>query len=87
VAGIFDWQEFIALYLRLGGVPPCQEAEFFFDLWTKTRNTVGCVDARQLFDTAMPDEVKFALAGHIFAPYLFVDECESLLEHLRRTRA
>lgn len=86
VDGIMDWQEFVDLYQSLGGIPPCQEAEFFFSLWSMTRNCVGCVDARALFDTVMPKEVKFALAGHVFAPYLYIDQCELLLSHLKEAQ-
>jgi aminoglycoside phosphotransferase (APT) family kinase protein len=79
---LMPWTEFLAVYIEAGGEPPCAEAEFFYKLWTKTRNAVGCVDAQTLFDTAMPTEMRFALAGHIFAPYMFVDQCETLIEHL-----
>jgi aminoglycoside phosphotransferase (APT) family kinase protein len=84
---LMDWREFLALYRDAGGPPPCDEAVFFFDLWTKTRNSVGCVAAQRLFDTALPRETKFALAGHVFAPYLCIDECESLMAHLKNGRA
>jgi aminoglycoside phosphotransferase (APT) family kinase protein len=84
VEPLIPWSEFLAAYRHAGGEPPCVEAEFFYKLWTKTRNAVGCVDAQTLFDTAMPTEMRFALAGHVFAPYMFVDQCETLIEHLAR---
>jgi aminoglycoside phosphotransferase (APT) family kinase protein len=87
VEPIMPWSEFLDIYLKMGGVPPCTEAEFFFDMWSKTRNSVGCVDAQFLFDTALPDEVKFALAGHVFAPYLYIDECESVIRHVKKGHA
>ncbi|VWX50206.1 phosphotransferase family protein [Novosphingobium sp. 9U] len=82
VEPLVGWDRFLALYLEAGGTPPCEEAAFFYDLWTRTRNAVGCVDAQTLFDNHMPTEMRFALAGHIFAPYMFVDQCETLLSHL-----
>ena len=85
VERIMDWQEFLAIYREAGGVEPCPEAEFFFDLWSKTRNGIGCVDAQSLFDTAMPEEVKFALAGYVFGPYMYLECCEVLLAHLKKS--
>ena len=86
VEALMPWSEFLELYLAFGGVPPCQQAEFFFALWSKTRNGIGCVDAQFLFDTAMPDEVKFALAGHVFGPYMYIDQCETLVAHLKNAQ-
>jgi len=82
VEPIVGWGAFLAAYIAAGGAAPCEEASFFYDLWTRTRNAVGCVDAQTLFDRHMPNEMRFALAGHIFAPYMFVDQCEVLLRHL-----
>lgn len=82
VEGLMPWDDFLKIYFDAGGEPPCPEAEFYFRLWTATRNAVGCVDAQTLFDTTMPNEMRFALAGHIFAPYMFVDQCEMLIDHL-----
>jgi aminoglycoside phosphotransferase (APT) family kinase protein len=82
---LMPWAEFLGIYREAGGAPPCEEAEFFFKLWTKTRNAVGCVDAQALFDTVMPMEMRFALAGYVFAPYMFVDQCQTLIEHLAAT--
>jgi aminoglycoside phosphotransferase (APT) family kinase protein len=82
---LMPWSEFLAVYRDAGGEPPCVEAEFFYKLWTKTRNAVGCVDAQTLFDTVMPTEMRFALAGYVFAPYMFVDQCQTLIEHLAGT--
>lgn len=82
VEGLIPWPDFLQAYRQAGGAAPCEEAEFFYRLWTKTRNAVGCVHAQTLFDTAMPGEMRFALAGHVFAPYMFVDQCETLIEHL-----
>ena len=80
VEPLMNWQEFLALYLSFGGTAPCEEAGFFFDLWIKARNAIGCVAGKKLFDTAMPHEVKIALVGHVFGPYLYIDECESLIQ-------
>ncbi|MET0546999.1 MAG: phosphotransferase family protein [Caulobacterales bacterium] len=87
VQPMMPWDDFMAIYLEHGGVAPCQEAEFFFDLWSRTRNAIGCVDAQRLFDTHLPDEVKFALAGHIFGPYMYLDQCQTLIEHLKTKQA
>lgn len=84
VEGLMPWHDFMDVYLGEGGVPPCEEAAFFFNLWSKVRNSIGCVDVQAIFDTVMPDEVKFALAGYVFAPYLYIDECESLIKHLKQ---
>jgi aminoglycoside phosphotransferase (APT) family kinase protein len=86
VEGFMPWPEFLAAYREAGGPAPCDEAEFFYHLWTMARNGVGCVDAQALFDTVMPGEMRFALAGHVFAPYMFVDQCETLIEHLAKSR-
>lgn len=83
VESIMSWQDFLDRYISSGGAQPCQEVEFFFSLWSKVRNSIGCVDAQSIFDKQMPDELKFALAGHVFAPYLYIDECESLLSHMK----
>jgi hypothetical protein len=83
VEGLIDWQSFLAHYHEHGGPALSAESAFFFDLWSKTRNSIGCVDAQRLFDTVLPDEVKFALAGHVFGPYMYLDECESLIAHLK----
>lgn len=82
VEPMMAWDDFLGLYREAGGAQPCEDAGFFYDLWTRTRNAVGCVDAMTLFDNHMPTEMRFALAGHVFAPYMFVDQCEALLRHL-----
>ena len=87
VESLMPWSDFLDLYLSFGGVPPCQEADFFFGLWSQARNGIGCVDAQCMFDTVMPDEVKFALAGHVFGPYLYIDQCETLIAHLKKGHA
>lgn len=84
VEPLMPWTEFLALYHGFGGITPCEESAFFFDLWTKARNSIGCVAGGRLFDTALPHETKFALVGHVFAPYLWLEECESLIAHLKR---
>jgi aminoglycoside phosphotransferase (APT) family kinase protein len=83
IESIYEWDDFIKLYVSHGGSQPCDEAEFFFTLWSKVRNAVGCVDSQAIFDNDMPDEIKFALSGHVFGPYLYIDESESLIKHLR----
>ena len=82
IAPLMDWDEFLAIYLAHGGIAPCPETDFFFDLWQQARNTIGCVEGQALFDTGMTDDVKFALAGHVFSPYLCVEQSERLLAHL-----
>lgn len=76
------WDSFLADYRAAGGQDYLEEAGFFFDLFTIVRNAVGCVHCQLLFDTAMPREGRFALAGHVFAPYMFVEQCEALLAHI-----
>lgn len=70
----------------MGGPPICEDATFFLDLWTQTRNSIGCVAAQRLFDTALPRDARYALAGDVFAPYLHIDECESLPAHPKQDR-
>jgi aminoglycoside phosphotransferase (APT) family kinase protein len=82
VEPLMPWPQFLDAYGQAGGAAPCAEAEFFYKLWTKTRNAVGCVDSQTLFDQKLPTEMRFALSGHVFAPYMFVDQCETLIEHL-----
>lgn len=84
VEPLMPWPDFLALYAAEGGVEPCSDAMFFYDLWTKARNSIGCVVSRGLFDTLTPNEVKFALAGHIFGPYLQIEECEAVIGQLRQ---
>lgn len=87
VEPLMPWADFLQRYADYGGVAFCESAAFFFDLWTKTRNSIGCVASQKLFDVDLPQEMKFALTGHVFGPYLHIDECESLLAHLRQHRA
>lgn len=82
VEPLMPWPEFLGHYRDAGGGEGCEEADFFYRLWTKARNAAACVDAQTLFDRDMPHEMRFALAGHIFAPYMFIDQCEALLAHL-----
>lgn len=82
VAPLGLWDRFLEDYSAAGGAGYVEEAGFFFDLFTIVRNAVGCVQSQRLFDTVMPREGRFALAGHIFAPYLYVEQCEKLLSHI-----
>jgi hypothetical protein len=84
VEPLMQWPDFLALYRGFGGPEPCDEAAFFFDLWTKTRNSIGCVVSQNVFDSRLASDVRFALAGHVFGPYLYMEECEAVIAQLRK---
>ncbi len=81
---IMDWDEFTEFYISKGGLVCPPETDMFYGIWSRCRNTIGCIDAAYLFDTALPDEIKFAVSGHVFESYVELDSSEILLAGLKK---
>lgn len=80
---IMDWDDFKEFYVSKGGLVCPPETEMFYGVWSRCRNSIGCIDAAFLFDTALPDEIKFAVSGHVFESYVELDASEILLAGLK----
>ncbi|HEX5784651.1 MAG TPA: phosphotransferase family protein [Burkholderiaceae bacterium] len=79
---VMGWDTFKAYYAEHTGVTCTPEEEFFYEVWAKTRNTIGGVKGAALFATAVPTEIKFAVSGSILARYLGLEAGHMVLESL-----
>ena len=77
------WDTFHRRYHAAGGISPSVECENFFKVWSYARNAIGTIDARYLFKHHLNDELKLAVAGLVFGPYLELDASKLVLSLLK----
>lgn len=79
---VMDWETFKGYYREYGGASCTAEEEFFYIVWSKTRNPISSVMGATLFAEAMPDNLKFAAACYILARYLSVEAGHMIVDRL-----
>ena len=77
------WDEFYKSYQAAGGISASTECENFVKVWSYARNAIGTIDARYLFKHHLNDELKLAVAGLVFGPYLELDASKLVLSLLK----
>ena len=79
---VMDWETFKAYYREYGGATCTPEEEFFYVVWSKTRNPINGARGATLFAEAIPDNLKFASACYVLARYLGLEAAEMVMEAL-----
>jgi aminoglycoside phosphotransferase (APT) family kinase protein len=79
---VMEWGTFKNYYYEYGGPQCTAEEEFFYTIWSKTRNPVSAVPAAKVFVDSFYDSVPYAGAGFILARYLELEAAEAILENL-----
>jgi aminoglycoside phosphotransferase (APT) family kinase protein len=78
---VMDWERFKGFYYEYGGPQCSEEEEFFYTVWSKTRNPAATLRAGSVFE-ALPNEVKFAVSGFVLGQYIELEATRMVLDAL-----
>lgn len=79
---VMDWEIFKRYYREYGGASCTPEEEFFYIVWSKTRNPISSVLGATVFAKSMPDNIKFASASYVLARYLGLEAGHMIVDKL-----
>ncbi len=79
ISQIMPWRDFLDMYEAAGGIR-YPDNDQFYTVWSAVRNQATSVDCVSLFESALPNEVKLAVAGYIFGPRLQVEGSQRILD-------
>ena len=79
---VMDWETFKRYYREYGGASCTPEEEFFYVVWSKTRDPISSVQGATVFAKSMPDNIKFASACYVLARYLGLEAGHMIVNKL-----